>query len=187
MSKLVLVRNGQSMGNVWGQAYENAAMNFLTKRGTLEAELAGMKLAETGIVFRHMYVSEITRARHTLAIIAHATRDWQREFVVHPGLNERIDPEYIHDQNDRISQPFEHKKAVESVLKKEIIPSLDDGHVLVVSHYHTMEVLFRALGVRLDRLWGVGHHIPNAVPFIWDPDEPDRMVVLNDETRIPRY
>lgn len=185
---LVLVRHGQSMGNAWEEAYRNSEMNFLTELGQTQAKLAGLKLNQTGMRFDHMYCSGMLRARHTLAILAHTLDDWRREFLVDERFNEKIPTESIFAAGERETPENEHHDRVVEGYEIMILPSLKSGqNVLLVSHYYTMKVLFKHLGVRLDKLWGSADHIPNAVPFIWDLDQPERMIVLNDETRVPSY
>lgn len=185
---LVLVRHGQSMGNAWNAAYRNPEMNFLTEYGETQAKLAGLKLRETGIEFQNMITSGITRARHTLSILAHTMGDWKREFIVDARFNERIAPGKEHGPNEREALPHEHATRVMDGFSELVLPMLErNENVLLVSHYYTMQVLFKNIGVNKDTLWGHGEHIPNAVPFIWDRDQPHKMIVLNDETRVPKY
>jgi broad specificity phosphatase PhoE len=191
---LVMVRHGQSMGNAWEPAYLNPQMNFLTELGSTQAKLAGLKLKETGIEFDTMITSGIVRARHTLSIIAHTLENWHREFIVDERFNERIPAGGLHGPSEgpKLGEQPEtkqmHLERVSAGFAELVQPVLEQRKsLLLVSHYYTMQVLIRHLGVNRDRLWGGGDHIPNGVPFIWNPDQPEKIVVLNDETRVPKY
>ncbi len=190
---LVAVRHGESMGNAWEPAYRNPAMNFLTELGEVQAKLAGLKLKKTGITFTHMICSNITRARQTLAVTAHTIGDWKRDFVVDDRFNERIAPHAIHGPNEGESSAETHSARVIDGYRMLVQPALErKENVLLVTHYYTMQALFHHLskvtGLSLQRMWGRAEHIPNAVPFIIDVSDPfGNAIVLNDETRVPKY
>lgn len=182
MSKLVLVRHGQSMANAWEGAYKSDPMNFLTPMGIAQAEVAGWKLKYTGLKFAHMVSSDLTRARQTMAIIAHIINDWQREFINLPNFNER-------NENSDMSQrqlEFEtlyHRETVKKAYDYYIPNMLNDGNVMLVSHHYTMEVLFKHLELPMPAVNGAAR-IPNSVPFIIDL-ETKEIIALNDATKTP--
>lgn len=189
---LVLVRHGQSMGNAWDPAYKNPEMNFLTELGEAQVRLSGIKLRATGMRFNTMISSRITRARHTLAILAHTIGDWQREFILDNRFNERIPTNATFGPGEEETPEVDHRTTVKDGFESVVRPALAQGNVLLVSHYYTMKVLFEHLAVKyglsLSKLWGGTDHIPNAIPFIYDITDPfGKVVVLNDETRVPSY
>ena len=175
------------MGNAWNPAYKNPMMNFLTELGEIQAKMAGIKLKQTGLKFDTMITSELTRSRHTLSIIAHTVQDWQREFIVDGRFNERASADMTKGPLERESTKEEHFGKVEDGLHHLVLPHLEKQNILLVSHYYTMQAIFKVLGVNRSRMWGHGDHIPNSIPYIWDPREPEKMLVLNDETRVPKY
>lgn len=85
MSKLVLVRHGQSLWNM-----ENRFTGWvdvpLTAQGEEEARSAGVKLA--GIEFQVAYTSALTRAQRTLALIMEEN-GWNLPVIRDQALNER--------------------------------------------------------------------------------------------------
>src|SRR5262249_43224544 len=86
MSKLVLVRHGQSQWNL-----ENRFTGWvdvdLTPQGEEEAKKAGGKLK--GISFNRAYTSDLKRAQKTLAIILNETGQPKIPVVKDKALNER--------------------------------------------------------------------------------------------------
>ena len=178
---LAFVRHGQSMGNAWDGAYKQDAMNFLTPMGVAQAEVAGWKLAYTQLRFDHMISSDMTRARQTMAIIAHITGDWQRDFIVEPKLDERNSDPNVNYYYERMV----HKRQVKNAWNNVILPALKTGNTLVVTHHYTMEELFELAGFA-NRLWSSEDvpRIPNAVAYIYDTQTKD-LTILNDETKTP--
>ena len=139
-----------------------------------------------------MITSRITRARHTLAILAHTMGDWQREFVIDARFNERIPTGATFGAGENETPEVDHRKSVKDGFESVVRPALLKGNVLLVSHYYTMKVLFEYLaikhGLSLSKLWGGTEHIPNAISFIYDVNNPfGSVIVLNDETRVPKY
>lgn len=187
MAKLVLMRHGESMGNAWKPAYRNEAMNFLSPLGMVQAELAGEKLNRHGYNFTTMISSGMTRARHTMCVVAQRIQNWQREFINDTRLNEMSLSGHVRDPRDRIESQDDHRRRVIDVFNNLIWPSLQDGDTLCVSHYYTMSVLFTCLNLNPDHIWGNGEHIPNAVPFVYDTDRPGRIEAHNDEESVPQY
>ncbi len=61
MTKLVLIRHGQSLANQENE-YTGWSDSPLTAQGIREAKIAGEKLRQTGIVFEHVHTSVLQRA-----------------------------------------------------------------------------------------------------------------------------
>jgi broad specificity phosphatase PhoE len=182
MNKLVLIRHGQSMGNAWDGAYESDPMNFLTPMGIAQAEVAGWKLKYTGLKFTHMVSSNLTRARQTMAIIAHIVDDWKRPFTIIEGFNERNENPKM-DYRQLEFETLYHRETVKKTYDYFIPNLLKDGNVMLVSHHYTMEILFKHLELPMPEVNGAAR-IPNSVPFIVDL-ETKEIVALNDATKTP--
>ena len=152
---LVLVRHGESMGNVWIEAYRNDATNFCTIRGVKQAELAGLDLKRLNLQFRHVFSSSLTRARQTAVIIMQMMGDWERHYEIDTDLNEWVKPSHIKetftDQNLVASGIWkaeteqEHHDRVKLALLNRILPTLEEGNTLCVSHWYTMRQMFKIL------------------------------------------
>lgn len=187
MNKLVLVRHGQSMGNAWEGAYADDDMNFLTPMGIAQAEVAGWKLQYTGLKFANMVSSTLTRARQTMAIMAHVTGDWQRRFVLDRRFDERdMNPVYNAEQKKHVE--YLHIQDVTEAYNETVLPLLDEGNVLLVTHHYTMEVLFPILGIEMPMLLVDGNmepRIPNAVPYVLDMSTRE-LIVIDDFNKTPR-
>ena len=86
MTKLMLVRHGETEANV-SQVWQGSLDAPLTKRGMLQVERAGQRVAELAREhpIDHFYVSPLPRARSTAAAIAAAIR---QEPVIYDGLRE---------------------------------------------------------------------------------------------------
>ena len=176
MAKLVLVRHGESRGNVWSEANRSNRTNFLTQKGRKQAEIAGIELATDFVGFETVISSEMTRSCETMVTImsqfdgnAH-----QREYLTNPHLNECRSREVADS----------HREGVIKVMDKIVMPALDEGNVLCVTHYFTMQVIFDYLEInqppfRRRNLWCDGKHIPNAIPFVYDQDKPNNWVIYN--------
>jgi 2,3-bisphosphoglycerate-dependent phosphoglycerate mutase len=87
MSRLVLVRHGQSQWNL-----ENRFTGWvdveLTEKGKEEARNAGVKLA--GMSFDRAFVSGLRRAADTLSLILEETGQSHCPITADPALNERM-------------------------------------------------------------------------------------------------
>ncbi len=68
MTKLVLIRHGQSLANQENE-YTGWSDSPLTAQGIREAKIAGEKLRQTGIVFEHVHTSVLQRAIKTADIV----------------------------------------------------------------------------------------------------------------------
>lgn len=164
---LYLVRHGESMGNVWKEAYKAEEKNFLTPYGARQAEMTGAYFKRMGISFNTVVSSNKTRARHTMCIILHETNDWQRQWTVMDGLNE------LNHEED----PARVYGSMEKIFSNWV-----EGDLLIVSHYHVMRSIFKWLGVTEEKIDShKGYHIGNAAVFRYTPGV-DR-IELMDQTR----
>jgi broad specificity phosphatase PhoE len=172
-NKIVFIRHGESMGNVWVDAYKNEAANFLTIRGVKQVELAALDLIRLGITFDHVITSGLTRARQTATTLMQTMDDWQRHYVVEPRLNEWAKAGHIHDPGIEVVSRDEFRNRVVNAYRETVLPLINTGNVLVVSHFYVMEVIFELIGFgnygdeitnSLSDDW-----IPNAVPYIYQP------------------
>jgi len=190
-NKIVFIRHGESMGNVWVGAYKNEAANFLTIRGVKQVELAAIDLIRRNIRFDHVVTSGLTRARQTATTLMQTMDDWQRHYVVEPRLNEWVKVGYVHDPSILVQDRKDFIQRVTDAYKEVIAPL--DGNVLVVSHFFVMEVLFELLGFgeygkiihQLPNDW-----IPNAVPYVYEPGNSwrvPRLTMIHAYVPEPQY
>lgn len=179
--KLILIRHGESMGNIWDEAHRDDTTNFLTLRGVKQAELASYDIRR--LCERHdtsideVITTEATRARHTATTIMQAMGDWKRHYIMDERLNEwglEIPPEDYWDKRE--NQDLFRAKVNEWY--EETIVGINNTNlcVLIVSHYYTMSVLFERFRIELGLIEGSydldskddGPTIPNAIPFFYD-------------------
>jgi 2,3-bisphosphoglycerate-dependent phosphoglycerate mutase len=85
MSKLVLIRHGQSLWNL-DNKFTGWVDIDLSDQGIQEAEAAGKKLASLGLKFSAVYTSDLTRAKRTYEII--------KPYIAEPYIAEH---EYEHE------------------------------------------------------------------------------------------
>lgn len=163
-NKLVLVRHGESRGNVWSSANRDDRTNFLSKKGHKQAEIAGMELAQDGYEFETTIASTMTRACQSLVTI-------MEQF---PGLTHQR----MHITDARLDEcrrravAEEHKGRVYTAMSDLVMPALGKGNVLCVTHYFTMQAIFDFLDIDRSTFWCSGRHIPNAMPLVYEFDEP---------------
>lgn len=165
--KLYLVRHGESMGNVWPDAYADDNKNFLSPYGLKQAELTGAFFKRMDVQFEMVVCSDLTRARHTTAMILHEI-GWKRKWFNTATLNE-VNKE---DDKPRVRKMFRELRMAFGQMT---------GNMLLVSHYHTMQVLFDEItgGDRALVDSYEGRHVGNAAVFVWNPEEPKRIQLLD--------
>ena len=175
MSKLVLVRHGESRGNVWSEANRDDRTNFLSFKGRKQAEIAGMDLADDQFDFDAVISSGMTHARETAVTIMTAFNadDHIRDYIIDDRLNE-CRSRHVAD---------EHLTKVSDAMEQVVMPELLKGDVLCVTHYHTMQAIFSYLEgnhppFRRRNIWCEGRNIPNAMPFVYD-EKPNAWTVYN--------
>lgn len=170
--KLYLVRHGESMGNVWPEAYKSDSKNFLSPYGVMQAKLTGAYFKRMGITFNTVVSSDKTRARHTMATILHEMGDWQRSWKIVEGLNE------LHNEKSAYNEHGDDPTRVYESMAK-IFENWVEGDLLIVSHYHVMREIFHWLNVTPKNIDSFeGRHIGNAQPFMYTPGT-DRIVMLD--------
>lgn len=172
VGNLVMVRHGESMGNVWSGSYYDDRYNFLSLKGMKQAELAGIELERTGFQFDYIITSELTRSRQTAVIIMQVMNDWQRQY--HPvGLFN----EYQWIPNDTLS---EHAKRVAEGMSAYVEPVLSKGNVLCVTHHYTMQAMFDYLSINRSSLLAGGEVCPNGVPFFYHIGRPGEISAYHE-------
>lgn len=176
--KLILIRHGESMGNVWSEAYENDSINFLSPLGVKQAEIAGMLLARSKIKIDMTVSSDMTRARHTLSSILHQLDDWKRDYIIKSGLNER------HMGMDGESASSHYKRVVNSL--EDVFEQWKYGNLLIVSHFYTMMAIFKYLGFDCTKS-PISNNIRNAIPFICDPTLSNSLKIIDPYDHTPHY
>lgn len=176
MAKLVLVRHGESRGNVWSEANRDDRTNFLSAKGRKQAEIAGMDLADDQFDFNAVISSGMTRARETAVTIMTAFNadDHVRDYIIDDRLNEC--------RSRHVAE--EHLTNVTLAMDEVVMPELLKGDVLCVTHYHTMQAMLAYLEAeyppfRRRNIWCEGRNIPNAMPFVYNDQQPNAWVVYN--------
>ena len=173
--KLVMVRHGESMGNVDPTAYKDDNRNFLSPHGEIQAQLCGSFLRKNNHTFDRVISSNLTRARQTtLILLRYLAPDAAHHWENQPRYNELFGNALLDEAGPRaqIAQGIQ-----------EIIAGT--GSVLLVSHYYVMQEIFNALPVLPRNIASHGgKHVPNAVPFVWDSSDRDhvRMIDVTNHT-----
>lgn len=181
--KLILVRHGESMGNVWKSAYRDDRTNFLSDLGTKQAEILGIYLKRSKFEFNLIVSSDLTRARQTTALALINMQDWQRHYEVFPELNEC-----------RGSDSLKYREIYE-LDKLRVFTGMDklmnmwiNGDALCITHYHTMQNIFDYLQVpRVSIESNEGRHVPNAIPFVYDWNDPTKIMKLDPSDHGPQH
>lgn len=176
MAKLVLVRHGESRGNVWSEVNHDDRTNFLSMKGRKQAEIAGMDLAEDQFYFSAVISSAMTRARETMVTI-------MSEFPADEHVRDYIIDERLNECRSR-SEAEEHQGLVTAAMNDVVMPELLHGDVLCVTHYFTMQAIFNYLEkaqppFNRRNIWCEGRNIPNAMPFVYNQATPNQWVVYN--------
>jgi len=171
IKKIVFLRHGESMANVWETFYNNDHTNFLSLAGIMQSLKAGVFLNTIGASFDKVISSEMSRARLTASIVLqtmgeHLKRD--EHIIIDPRINERgweHTPRDFPDSTweDRESKEV-HWERVKNFIDEELTPYIGKEDILVVSHGITMNVLLAELCpdfIDLD----YKKHAENAVPY----------------------
>lgn len=178
-NRLVLVRHGESMGNHWKHAYKDDRTNFLSDIGVRQAEIAGLLLKRKDFNFTYIVSSDLTRARQTTSTILINMGDWERHYEVDSNLNEfnQFAGEVLEEHTDRVY------KGMENFMSNWIA-----GDAMCVTHHHTMERIFEYFKIPKDVITTYkGIRIPNAVPFIYDLNNPSNIIKLDQYHHIPQF
>ncbi|HZT43644.1 MAG TPA: 2,3-diphosphoglycerate-dependent phosphoglycerate mutase [Chthonomonadaceae bacterium] len=193
MSKLILLRHGQSQWNL-----ENRFTGWvdvpLTEVGMKEAEEAGKKIELAGIHLDEAFTSVLTRAIQTLEICLRAAEQTgipttydqalnERHYGDLQGLNkaetaEKFGAEQVHLWRRSYDVAPPNGESLKDTAARtlpyfeaHIIPAVQAGkNVLVCAHGNSL----RSIVMRLDSLTPeqiVAVEIPTGVPIVYDMDE----------------
>ncbi len=176
MSKLVLVRHGESRGNVWSEANREDRTNFLSVKGRKQAEIAGIDLATDDFTFSAVISSSMTRALETTVTI-------MSEFNADDHIRDYIIEDRLRECRKR-AVAEEHGIKVFEAMNEVVMPELEKGDVLCVTHYHTMQAILHYLEsshppFNRRNIWCDGKCIPNAMPFVYDTELPNKWIIYN--------
>ena len=176
--RIVLVRHGESFGNRWETSFRDDSTNFLTLEGTGQAMVCGNLLKDYKFEFANVYTSQLARAKHTAKIILQILEQPEMHIHVSEDLNEREAMPHPSDDGPRIQlETFDElDDRVLPRIRESVIPKLDQGNVLVVSHYYVMQsILFNLY----QHQWVTRHdiHIDHAVPYVLGDDSFFKLVM----------
>lgn len=156
---IILVRHGQSLGQLWTGAYQNDETNFLSSAGVRQAEFAGEQIKGQGIEhIDFVFCSELTRAKQTMMSILQRMDMLDKVApVINPAINER---EFLAQQESIKSM----LGRIIPYMDEHVIPLAYDNNVLLVSHYYVMKCIFHHYADMYDV------DVKNADPYYWDLD-----------------
>lgn len=168
--KIILVRHGQSEGNVVCQINDDPSRPVnLTQRGREQAGAAANALRE--VRFTHAYASEFPRAQQTAAILL---RHHALQLHIDARLNERrsgMDGQHVDAFNDLVAgdplhcKPEHGESFVEQMVRlrsflDEVASRHADGIVLAVSHENPIVAVLALLSDEPER--EVHRHLDNC-------------------------
>ncbi len=190
MSKLVLVRHGESQWNL-----ENRFTGWvdvpLSPKGEQEANAAGEKLK--GIVFKKAFTSLLKRAQNTLEIILDVTGQKnilveksqalnERHYGDLQGLNKAETAKKFGDEQVKIWRrsydiaPPKGESLKDTAartlpyFKETILPELkDNANIIVAAHGNSLRSIVMDLD-QLTREQVLGLNIPTGVPIVYEFD-----------------
>jgi len=190
MSKLVLVRHGESQWNL-----ENRFTGWvdvpLSPKGEQEAKTAGEKLK--GIVFKKAFTSLLKRAQNTLEIILDVTGQKnipveksqalnERHYGDLQGLNKAETAKKFGDEQVKIWRrsydvaPPKGESLKDTAartlpyFKETILPSLkDNANIIVAAHGNSLRSIVMDLD-KLTREQVLELNIPTGVPIVYEFD-----------------
>lgn len=167
------------MGNYWKPAYNDDRANFLSDIGIKQAEIAGLFLKRQNFNFTYIVSSELTRARQTASTILINMGDWQRHYDIDPNFNEF---------NQYGSQLFDDHYRKVSLAMESLFDKWQTGDALCVTHYHTMQQIFDYLKVPRHAIDSYqGKHVPNAIPFVYDMNDPVKIELMDPYHHTPQF
>lgn len=170
MPRIYFVRHGESMGNVWKDAYKCDDLNFLSPNGILQAKLCGQFFKNSNIKFDRVITSPLQRARHTTMTILQEMDNWKRaDIEILPAIKEK-----------GFTEPFESCVGRVDLAMRNVILKGDAECILVVSHYYTTQAIIDCLGIdRSAMSLHFGKTVPNAMPFLFDTRNPTRFELID--------
>ena len=179
MSKLVLIRHGQSEWNLSNQFTGWVDVN-LSEKGVEEAKKAGRLIKEHGLEFDQAYTSLLTRAIKTLHYALEEsdqlwipeTKTWrlnERHYGALQGLNKKAKAENLHVCLDRV-MPF---------WEDHIAPDLLDGkNVIIAAHGNSLRALTKYIeNISDDDIMDLEMKTGEPVVYTFD----DKLDVVNKE------
>ncbi len=201
MSKLILIRHGQSEWNELNlfTGWKNPG---LTKKGEKEATDAGKLLREKGIIFDIAFTSALKRAQDTLTIILKEIDQTSLKIIKDQSLNERdygdlsglnkdeARKKWGEDKVHQWRRSFDVpppggeslKNTAERVLpyyERNIVPRINEGlNILITAHGNSL----RSLVMHLDNISSediVKLEIGTGVPLIYETESSENIKRAN--------
>lgn len=171
---LIIVRHGESLGNRNPLMCKNDGLNFLTKRGVVQSELAGITLYDLNINIKYIVSSPYLRAKQTaISLIQSMNIDCNIEII--DGLKEKHSGGSIPKEEQETEEDVLIR--VRKVIEKKLDLKLQNGNVLCISHYHTMLAFFSYYKINF-KFYPMGL---NAVPTIIYPNGGIRSLLGNEK------
>tara|TARA_B100002051_G_scaffold270151_1_gene302574 strand:+ start:672 stop:1277 length:606 start_codon:yes stop_codon:yes gene_type:complete len=201
MSKLILIRHGQSEWNELNlfTGWKNPG---LTKKGEKEATDAGKLLREKGIIFDIAFTSALKRAQDTLTIILKEIDQTSLKIIKDQSLNERDYGDLSGLNKDEARKKWGEDKVhqwrrsfdipppggeslrntADRVLpyyKSNIVPRINEGlNILITAHGNSL----RSLVMHLDNISSediVKLEIGTGVPLIYETESSENIKRVN--------
>ena len=201
MSKLILIRHGQSEWNELNlfTGWKNPG---LTKKGEKEATDAGKLLREKGIIFDIAFTSALKRAQDTLTIILKEIDQTSLKIIKDQSLNERdygdlsglnkdeARKKWGEDKVHQWRRSFDIpppggeslKNTADRVLpyyESNIVPRINEGlNILITAHGNSL----RSLVMHLDNISSediVKLEIGTGVPLIYETESSENIKRVN--------
>ena len=185
MSKLVLIRHGQSEWNLSNQFTGWVDVN-LSEKGVEEAKKAGRLIKEHGLEFDQAYTSLLTRAIKTLHYAVHI---WRRSYdVLPPAIDDDNEYSQAHDRRYANLDPHIVPKAenlhvtldrVMPFWEDHIAPDLLDGkNVIIAAHGNSLRALTKYIeNISDDDIMDLEMKTGEPVVYTFD----DKLDVVNKE------
>ncbi len=191
MSKLVLMRHGQSQWNL-----DNKFTGFtdveLTPLGEEEARTGGDKIRAAGLKFAKVFTSTLVRAIKTAELAMGTSSDGfvkhedlrERDYGALTGLNkeetaQKYGKEQVHIWRRSYDVPPPEGESLKDVVEnrvrpyfnREILPLLEKGEdVLVAAHGNTVRGILIVIGARTPENINDAE-IPTGAPLVFEFDE----------------
>ena len=201
MSKLILIRHGQSEWNELNlfTGWKNPG---LTKKGEKEATDAGKLLREKGIIFDIAFTSALKRAQDTLTIILKEIDQTSLKIIKDQSLNERDYGDLSGLNKDEARKKWGEDKVhqwrrsfdipppggeslrntadrVMPYYERNIVPRINEGlNILITAHGNSL----RSLVMHLDKISSediVKLEIGTGVPLIYETESSENIKRVN--------
>lgn len=192
MSKLILLRHGQSQWNL-----ENRFTGWidiaLTEQGIAEAKSAGEKIRAAGITLDVAFTSVLTRAIDTLSYCLETAEQTSLPTIKDQALNERhygdlqgldkaetakqYGDEQVKIWRRSYDVPPPNGESLKDTAARtlpyyydKIVPALKEGkNVIISAHGNSLRAIVMILD-KLDEKQILELNIPNGVPIVYDID-----------------